>query len=145
MIHETETITFVDLSRPASSDVEDDGPVSVRDALVFLDFAHFASPHTLPRSVSYGTRRHFLPPELPRPGKLVDVRVCHVNSPDDFYIQLVCDCNSCSDDDEDCDNFYVCLLIMSPLRRHIFVCFMAKLAFLGGFSALAPYTGVGPI
>ena len=24
-------------------------------------------------------------------------------------------------------------LIMSPLRRHIFVCFMAKSAFLGGF------------
>ena len=29
-------------------------------------------------------------------------------------------------------------LIMSPLRRHIFVCFMAKSAFLGFFSALAP-------
>ena len=36
-------------------------------------------------------------------------------------------------------------LFMSPLRRHIFVCFMAKSAFFGGFSALAPYTGVGPI
>jgi len=34
---------------------------------------------------------------------------------------------------------------MSPLRRHTFVCFMAKSAFLGGFSVLAPYTGVGPI
>jgi len=31
------------------------------------------------------------------------------------------------------------------LRRHIFVCFMAKSAFCRGFSALAPYTGVGPI
>ena len=30
-------------------------------------------------------------------------------------------------------------------RRHIFVCFMAKSAFWRGFSALAPYTGVGPI
>jgi len=37
------------------------------------------------------------------------------------------------------------LLFMSPLRRHIFVCFMAKSAFWRGFSALAPYTGVGPI
>jgi len=37
----------------------------------------------------------------------------------------------------------VCLFFfMSPLRRHIFVSFMAKSAF---FSALAPYTGVGPI
>jgi len=29
-------------------------------------------------------------------------------------------------------------LVMSPLRRNIFVCFMAKSAFLGGFWALAP-------
>ena len=43
--------------------------------------------------------------------------------------------------------FYRCffLFFMSPLRRHIFVCFMAKSAFWRGFSALAPYTGVGPI
>ena len=40
---------------------------------------------------------------------------------------------------------YLHLLIMSPLRRHIFVCFMAKSAFWRGFSALAPYTGVVPI
>lgn len=92
VIHETETITFVDLSRPASVDVEDDGPVSVRDALVFLDLAHFASPHSLPQSVSWGSRRRFLPTELPRPGKLVNARVCHVSSPDDFYIQMVCTC-----------------------------------------------------
>jgi len=36
------------------------------------------------------------------------------------------------------------LLFMSPLRRHIFVCFITKSAFWSGFSALAPYTGVGP-
>jgi len=90
VIQESETLTFVDLWRPASTDVEDDGPVSVRDALVFLGHAHFASEYSLPRSTSHGLRRHFLPPELPRPGKLVNVRVCHVNSPDDFYIQLVC-------------------------------------------------------
>jgi len=36
-------------------------------------------------------------------------------------------------------NYYV------AARRHIFVCFMAKSAFWRGFSALAPYTGVGPI
>ena len=37
------------------------------------------------------------------------------------------------------------LFFMSPLRRHIFVCFMAKSAFWRGFAALAPYTGVEPI
>jgi len=34
------------------------------------------------------------------------------------------------------------VFFMSPLRRHIFVCFMAKSTFWRGFSALAPYTGV---
>jgi len=38
VIHESPTVTFVDLSRLSSVDVEDDGPVSVRDALVFLDY-----------------------------------------------------------------------------------------------------------
>ena len=35
-------------------------------------------------------------------------------------------------------------IFMSPLMRHIFVCFMARSAFFlgGGVSALAPYTGV---
>jgi len=36
-------------------------------------------------------------------------------------------------------------LIYVAARRHILVCFMAKSAFWRGFSALAPYTGVGPI
>jgi len=35
-------------------------------------------------------------------------------------------------------NTGIIFIIMSPLRRHIFVCFMAKSTFLGGFSALAP-------
>jgi len=46
------------------------------------------------------------------------------------------------------DLYQLCLfvtLFMSPLRRHIFVCFVAKSAFWRCFSALAPYTGVGPI
>jgi len=42
-------------------------------------------------------------------------------------------------------NTYTLYLIMSPLRLHIFVCFMAKSAFWRVFWALAPYTGVGPI
>ena len=81
--------------------MEDDGPVSVRDALVFLDLANFTSPHSLPQSVSWGSRRRFLPPELPKPKKLVSVRVCHVNSPDDFYIQLVSTCVYPHDDGDD--------------------------------------------
>ena len=37
------------------------------------------------------------------------------------------------------------LLCYVAARRHICFCFMAKSAFWRGFSALAPYTGVGPI
>ena len=42
-------------------------------------------------------------------------------------------------------HFASSIIIMSPLGDIIFVCFMAKSAFWRGFSALAPYTGVGPI
>ena len=51
MIKETEDLLFVDLSRPASEEIEDDGPVSVRDALVFLDMASFVSPHSVPSKI----------------------------------------------------------------------------------------------
>ena len=37
------------------------------------------------------------------------------------------------------------LLFMSPLRRHYIRLLHGKIGILEGFSALAPYTGVGPI
>jgi len=40
---------------------------------------------------------------------------------------------------------FYCKFYYVAARRHIFVCFMAKSALWRGFSALAPYTGVGPI
>ena len=47
-----------------------------------------------------------------------------------FYDWCFYNCTFCS--------FLLFLLFMSPLRRHIFVCFMAKSAFMAFFSALAP-------
>lgn len=94
IIQETDTLTYVDLSRPPSQDIEDDGPVSVRDALVFLGFAMFASPHSAP--VTRPHRRRFLYPELPRCNELLRVTVCHVESPSDFYIQVVCNLCACA-------------------------------------------------
>jgi len=87
IIQETDLLTYVDLSRPPSQDVEDDGPVSVRDALVFLGLALFASPHSLP--AARPSRRRFLNLELPRSGELREVIICHIESPSDFYIQIV--------------------------------------------------------
>ena len=37
----------------------------------------------------------------------------------------------------------VLVVVLLIVVVHIFVCFMAKSAFWRGFSALAPYTGVG--
>jgi hypothetical protein len=38
----------VDLSKPGCDDIEDDRPVSVRDTLVFLEVACFATPASVP-------------------------------------------------------------------------------------------------
>ena len=88
-IEETDMLSFVDLSRPPSRDIEDDGPISVRDALVFLGHAHFVSPHSLPTTATRAIRRKFFTPELPRKNQMLQVSICFVQSPGDFYINVV--------------------------------------------------------
>ena len=54
----------------------------------------------------------------------------------EHLLQLEDEFVSCSSITGNCSTPVVVVvvgLIMSPLRRHIFVCFMAKWAFLGGF------------
>jgi tudor domain-containing protein 1/4/6/7 len=48
IVRETSNVLYVDLSKPADEDILDDRPISVRDALVFLDLARFESPSSLP-------------------------------------------------------------------------------------------------
>ena len=48
VIHEENNVLQVDLSKPADEDIADDRPVSVRDALVFLELANFETEHSVP-------------------------------------------------------------------------------------------------
>lgn len=41
---------YVDLSKPPADDIDDDRPMSLRDALVFLELACFTSPMSVPSS-----------------------------------------------------------------------------------------------
>lgn len=89
----------VDLSKPVSEDFsEDDGPVSVRDALVFLEYASFTSPYSTPGSLVGNCKsgepsviycRKFLPPEVPNYDENRTVILSHIESPKKFYIQMV--------------------------------------------------------
>ena len=48
MVQEENNILQVDLSKPPDDDIADDRPVSVRDALVFLELANFESELSVP-------------------------------------------------------------------------------------------------
>ena len=63
-MNHSKDMLHVDLSKPPNEDIEDDRPVSVRDALVFLELACFESPASI---------------ELPG-GKLNILLIFHLNS-----------------------------------------------------------------
>ena len=48
VVQEENNILQVDLSKPPDDDIADDRPVSVRDALVFLELANFESELSIP-------------------------------------------------------------------------------------------------
>ncbi|XP_034549440.1 RING finger protein 17 isoform X2 [Notolabrus celidotus] len=74
---------LVDL-RKAPMDQSSDVPISVREYLVFIEVARFYSPVSLGRKpLSY------YPPVYPKMNTEVNAVVSHINSPADFYIQLV--------------------------------------------------------
>ncbi|XP_029459015.1 RING finger protein 17 [Rhinatrema bivittatum] len=79
---------IVDLKKPTSDKISSDMPVSLRDALVFMELARFRSQ--LPGiQTENDVMLQYCPPVLPQLMKEVAVIICHVNSPSDFYIQLV--------------------------------------------------------
>eukprot|EP00069_Balaena_mysticetus_P018095 bmy_11016T0 len=85
---EEDGVLIVDLQKPPTNKISSDMPVSLRDALVFMELARFRSQS--PRSHSEkNTTLHYHPPVLPKGMTDVSVMVCHINSPTDFYLQLV--------------------------------------------------------
>ncbi|XP_074550284.1 RING finger protein 17 [Halichoeres trimaculatus] len=74
---------LVDL-RKVSVDHPNNVPISVREYLVFIEVARFFNPVLQDRKpLSY------YPPVYPKVNTEVNAVVCHINSPADFYIQLV--------------------------------------------------------
>ncbi|KAM8854806.1 RING finger protein 17 [Spinachia spinachia] len=74
---------LVDL-RKAPVDQSSDVPISVREYLVFIEVARFYSP------VNLGVwPLLFYPPKYPKSNTELSAVVSHINSPADFYIQLV--------------------------------------------------------
>ncbi|XP_032352432.1 RING finger protein 17 isoform X2 [Camelus ferus] len=81
-------VLIVDLQKPPTNKISSDMPVSLRDALVFMELARFRSQS--PRSHSEKNMTlHYHPPVLPKEMTDVSVMVCHINSPTDFYLQLI--------------------------------------------------------
>ncbi|XP_059198689.1 RING finger protein 17 isoform X2 [Centropristis striata] len=74
---------LVDLKK-APMDQSSDVPISVREFLVFIEVARFYSPVKLDRKPLL-----FYPPEYPMINAELNAVVSHINSPADFYIQLI--------------------------------------------------------
>ncbi|XP_032063300.1 RING finger protein 17 [Aythya fuligula] len=86
IFREENGVLIVDLKKPPHNKISSDMPVSLKDALVFLDLARFKSH--LPNHLENNTVLRYKPPKIPEE-KEVFVVVCHINSPSDFYLQLV--------------------------------------------------------
>jgi len=80
---------YVDLRRPDDPERlarNDERPVSVRDALVFLDVARFSTAKSIP--IDWPTPLStFKDPVLPQPDEQTDVIITHVVSPHEIYAQ----------------------------------------------------------
>ncbi|XP_078077573.1 RING finger protein 17 [Mustelus asterias] len=82
---------LVDLKKPPMDKMESDVPVSLRDALVFLELARFVSEYSVPvpNLESNMLPMQYYPPVKPPFLKEIQMMVTHINSPMDFYIQLM--------------------------------------------------------
>ncbi|KFW09689.1 RING finger protein 17, partial [Eurypyga helias] len=86
VFREEDGVLIVDLKKPPFNKVRSNMPVSLKDALVFLDLARFRSQPLSPLEDSIVLR--YSPPKIPQEREVVSVVVCHINSPSDFYLQL---------------------------------------------------------
>ncbi|XP_038595775.1 RING finger protein 17-like [Tachyglossus aculeatus] len=78
----------VDLKRPPEIQMSSNVPLSVRDTLVFTGIARFP-PHLSEMQPQKTLTLEYHPPNLPKLSTEMSVSVCHINSPGDFYIQMV--------------------------------------------------------
>nr|XP_032835233.1 RING finger protein 17-like isoform X1 [Petromyzon marinus]XP_032835234.1 RING finger protein 17-like isoform X1 [Petromyzon marinus] len=84
-------VFIVDLVKSPHNQVENDVPVSLRDALVFLELARFqcdSAPLCVPDHRP-GRSPAFIPPSNLQPLAWLCLMLSHINSPSDFYVQQV--------------------------------------------------------
>ncbi|KFQ47964.1 RING finger protein 17, partial [Nestor notabilis] len=86
IFREEDGVLIVDLKKPPFNNICSNMPLSLKDALIFLDLARFRSQ--LPSHLEDNAILKYSPPKLPQEGEGVYVAVCHINSPSDFYLQL---------------------------------------------------------
>ncbi|XP_078454236.1 uncharacterized protein LOC144720930 isoform X1 [Lampetra planeri] len=82
---------IVDLVKSPNNQVENDVPVSLRDALIFLELARFqckSAPLCVPDHRP-GRNPAFIPPSNLQPLRWLCLMLSHINSPSDFYVQQV--------------------------------------------------------
>ena len=78
---------FVDLKSPQEEPTKDDDkPASVRDALVFLEVAHFSSPVSVANPEVTFPVRTYKKTTLPEEGETLGVTVTYTETPDAVYV-----------------------------------------------------------
>nr|XP_028582096.1 LOW QUALITY PROTEIN: RING finger protein 17 [Podarcis muralis] len=87
VFREEDGVLIVDLMKPPANKISSDMPVSLRDALVFMDLARFrAEVSDQPENIEF---LQYWAPAIPEKNTEVTIVVSYITSPGDFYIQLV--------------------------------------------------------
>ncbi|XP_066169128.1 RING finger protein 17 [Sylvia atricapilla] len=86
VFREEDGVLIVDLGKPPFNEISSNLPLSLKDALVFLDLARFKLQ--LPSQLENFSISQYSPPNIPQEGEEVFVVICHINSPSDFYLCL---------------------------------------------------------
>ncbi|XP_074838133.1 RING finger protein 17 [Carettochelys insculpta] len=87
VFREEDGVLIVDLKKPPVNKIRSDMPVSLKDALVFTGLARFRCQ--LPSQPETNLSLQYCPPTLPQEMTEISIVVCHINSPSDFYLQLI--------------------------------------------------------
>ncbi|XP_061484603.1 RING finger protein 17 isoform X2 [Rhineura floridana] len=87
VFREEDGVLIVDLMKPPANKISSDMPVSLRDALVFMDLARFRIELSdQPENIE---PLQYWSPAIPQEKTEVTIVVSYINSPGDFYIQLI--------------------------------------------------------
>nr|XP_056714862.1 RING finger protein 17 [Euleptes europaea] len=87
VFREEDGVLIVDLMKPPANRISSDMPISLRDALIFLDFASFR--RELADQSENSVPLQYCLPAVPQENTAASVVVTYINNPGDFYIQML--------------------------------------------------------